>query len=225
MKKLFAGAALAAAMAMGASANTAHAAVYTLNVDGCSGGCGYTSYGTVTVNGQGTNTLNFDVELAPNVFFQQAGGANGHQETFWDLLGNPTVTLAGLASDFSANASQSAGSNSPCGPFSNFSYVVNWVGPPTNNGNLPGGGVQSLTYSVTGSGPLTLGSGTSSLTTLPIYYVVDVASYNRAGALINTGRVGATLTSVPEPATWAMMLMGFFGAGAMLRRRQALAAA
>ena len=27
--------------------------------------------------------------------------------------------------------------------------------------------------------------------------------------------------SVPEPATWAMMLLGVFGAGAMLRRRRA----
>lgn len=30
---------------------------------------------------------------------------------------------------------------------------------------------------------------------------------------------------VPEPATWAMMLMGFFGLGATLRRRQGLVAA
>ncbi len=29
---------------------------------------------------------------------------------------------------------------------------------------------------------------------------------------------------VPEPATWAMMLTGFFGAGALIRRRKAIAA-
>ncbi len=28
------------------------------------------------------------------------------------------------------------------------------------------------------------------------------------------------LSSVPEPGTWAMMLVGFFGMGAVLRRRQ-----
>lgn len=33
------------------------------------------------------------------------------------------------------------------------------------------------------------------------------------------------LTAVPEPATWAMLLMGFGGLGAMIRRRRARAAA
>lgn len=33
------------------------------------------------------------------------------------------------------------------------------------------------------------------------------------------------LTAVPEPATWAMMIMGFAGLGAVLRRRRTLATA
>jgi len=35
----------------------------------------------------------------------------------------------------------------------------------------------------------------------------------------------APVTSVPEPATWTMMVMGFMGLGAMLRRRRASALA
>lgn len=31
---------------------------------------------------------------------------------------------------------------------------------------------------------------------------------------------GAPVGGIPEPATWAMMLLGFFGLGAMLRRRR-----
>jgi hypothetical protein len=34
--------------------------------------------------------------------------------------------------------------------------------------------------------------------------------------------MGCGGTAVPEPATWAMMLVGFFGLGALLRRRRAL---
>ena len=36
---------------------------------------------------------------------------------------------------------------------------------------------------------------------------------------------GVSLTTVPEPATWATMIMGFFGLGAVLRRRRVAVAA
>ena len=40
-----------------------------------------------------------------------------------------------------------------------------------------------------------------------------------------TGTVGGgTLIAVPEPATWAMMITGFGGVGALLRRRRTMAA-
>ncbi len=44
---------------------------------------------------------------------------------------------------------------------------------------------------------------------------------NRAGAIWNdsTG-LAATVTAVPEPATWAMMIMGFGAAGMMMRRQR-----
>ena len=48
---------------------------------------------------------------------------------------------------------------------------------------------------------------------------------NRAGVIWNdsTG-LAATVTAVPEPATWAMMIAGFGLAGAALRRRRLVAA-
>lgn len=36
----------------------------------------------------------------------------------------------------------------------------------------------------------------------------------------NLTPAGATLNAVPEPSTWAMMIMGFIGLGAMLRRQR-----
>jgi hypothetical protein len=41
---------------------------------------------------------------------------------------------------------------------------------------------------------------------------------------ISVGKAGKSGGGVPEPATWAMLLMGFFGLGAALRRGRALAA-
>lgn len=52
------------------------------------------------------------------------------------------------------------------------------------------------------------------------------ADRHTVGANLNVDVQGATLTAmVPEPGTWALMIMGFGGAGAMIRRRRSLAAA
>jgi hypothetical protein len=58
--------------------------------------------------------------------------------------------------------------------------------------------------------------------------VRQAGSYNDGYAdnlslVLNAGRV--TPPGVPEPATWAMMLLGFGGLGATLRRRRAQAVA
>lgn len=57
------------------------------------------------------------------------------------------------------------------------------------------------------------------------YSVTHVYTFKAATAP-GTGRANAITTVVPEPGTWALMIMGFGGAGAMLRsRRRSLAAA
>jgi hypothetical protein len=219
MKKILAGVAAAAALAL---AGSAHATVYNLDQDGCSSGCGLSSYGTVTVTGEGTSSLHFVVSLDPTVWFNQAGG--GHDAFAWSLDGDPTITVSGLPSTFETNGSQAPGSHHENG-FGNFDYIVSWVGPPTNNGSL---GVQTLTFDVTGLVNLTLDPNDT------IFMTVDVTR----GANGPTGVIGGTLCTdertcghegggggpVPEPATWAMMLMGFGGLGAMLRRNRRQAA-
>ncbi|MGB3738804.1 MAG: PEPxxWA-CTERM sorting domain-containing protein [Pontixanthobacter sp.] len=50
------------------------------------------------------------------------------------------------------------------------------------------------------------------------YRVNTTGPFNSAFVTANANRV-AVNGAVPEPATWAMMLVGFFGMGAVLRRR------
>jgi len=51
------------------------------------------------------------------------------------------------------------------------------------------------------------------------FVLADGVTANAGAWLVDNRRVGPT-TAVPEPATWAMLLMGFGGLGAMLRRRR-----
>lgn len=51
---------------------------------------------------------------------------------------------------------------------------------------------------------------------------LGVGAGNVLAAVSQDGSVSATMgAAIPEPSTWAMMLLGFFGLGSMLRRRQA----
>jgi hypothetical protein len=78
--------------------------------------------------------------------------------------------------------------------------------------NPPQEGVTHYSFTdVAASGPTTL---TFSFQDVPAYYTLDDVSVTAAG--------------VPEPASWALMLTGFFGLGATLRgarRRTAVSAA
>jgi hypothetical protein len=214
MRNLLAGIAAVAALAL---AGSAHATLYTLDQDGCSSGCGLTSYGTVTTTGEGTTSIHFVVSLDAGVFFNQAG--TGHDSFAWNLAGDPTITVSGLPSTFVTNGSQDAGTHHENG-FGDFGYIVDWIGPPTNNGTL---GVQSLTFDITSSSILTLEPNDL------VFMTVDITR----GPDGPTGVIGGTLCvdqndcgenpgggPVPEPATWAMMLIGFGGMGAILRHNR-----
>jgi hypothetical protein len=45
------------------------------------------------------------------------------------------------------------------------------------------------------------------------------------GSVTGSSGTGVPVAWVPEPGTWALMILGFGGAGAMLRRQRRLAAA
>ena len=193
--------------------------------------------GSVTVTDHGTNTLDFDVVLASNVYFQLTNGSL-HDALWFDLpglAGNTSVTYNITSPD-----GPNAGADYPTGGlFTGANYSNNAYGQgnvsgydyaiqvqDSQNPNQYFGNGSHLTFSVTGNAPLSiasLGTGQSETFTSGTYNVVMGADLRQClTQTCVTGPVGAIIQSgaVPEPATWAMMLVGFGGIGALLRRRR-----
>ena len=113
----------------------------------------------------------------------------------------------------------------PFGPNESLSYQVY-----AQDGTLLGGGVASAGSSEYTSG--LLGALTESVFPSPAlagtsFYATVTSTggsfdllggqadlYNFAGGASQFGSVGTVATAVPEPSTWAMMLLGFAGVGA-----------
>lgn len=228
---------LAAAAAAGAlamlAAVPASATVYTFNDY-------QTTFsqplGTVTVTGQGSNVLSFDVDLADNVYFQMSGNGSLHDAFWFDLtglVGGTSVTYNITAPDAPGGA---AGGDYPTGG--------QFVGANFSNNAYGQGFLQNADYAVrvedTSAGAnlnyyaghltFTVTGGTGSMLDLgPVNGTNDVAGADlrqcsslACTTILATGPIGATLTGggVPEPATWAMMIIGFGAIGAVLRRRR-----
>jgi hypothetical protein len=217
-----------------ALAGGANAATYLLNQDACSSTCivaPATSAGSITVTSI-VGGLHIDVDLAANLFFNQAG--RGHDALGFDLTASPAVTLQnikdthdGIAADEVATLqfgtppiSESSGGGFNAHSFgtnAGWDYGLDWHGV-ANNGSIFATGINEMSFDVIGSG-LTLGSNGGAP---PIFFTVDVARLNSDHVVVATGVVGATLVTggVPEPASWALMILGFGGVGAVLRRRR-----
>jgi hypothetical protein len=183
----------------------------------CAGTACSTSFGTVTVTGDTTGSLDFSVVLAPDVNFT-AG------DSFWfDLSaeGNP-ITFA-----LKAPTSGTVGGE-----------AWNWVTPfsagaftPAPGADFPGpyvdlvqctaaGSVCGTELSFTASGadathPFVIARPRPSAGTFADFAAPFVANLSVApGTALCPGATACTgLVAAPEPSTWAMMLLGFAGLG------------
>ena len=113
-----------------------------------------------------------------------------------------------LASSVWTVSSSAAGINNT--PEGSFDYAI--IAPTAANNPGP------LTFTISdAANNLTLSSLGFSIANNGdhIFFASDLA--NAAGA---TGGVGALASAVPEPSTWAMMILGFFGLGFMAYRKK-----
>ncbi|HEX3972053.1 MAG TPA: PEPxxWA-CTERM sorting domain-containing protein [Stellaceae bacterium] len=220
------GAGFGLALGVIACASAAQANVYELNV-ACSG-CGSTGiFGTITTTDVGTN-LQIDIALDPSmVFFNHNQNANMHALAF-DVVGAPTLSLVGSLPQYFAFESLKPGTiEAP--PFTKGSgnatleYAIDYTPPKGKNAppsdsdlvfTLAGLNVNSIAPDdvTCGSGCLTIGDYT-------IYFVSDVSVAGNTGNVAAIQLSGHTQGGVPEPATWAMMIVGFGLVGVRLSPR------
>ena len=201
---------IAAATSVLAAAGSAQATTYYFVVDACTGGCGAspsTPVGTVVTSVDSPGVIDVTVTLTSGGAFHDTNDPQHHALAF-DLAGTPTITVSDLGAPFTANGSQAPSSVGGDG-LGTFEYVINF--PKTRSPPV------ETTFSFDISGP---GVGLNSFASNgQVYFLSDIwAGPGQSG---NTGDVGALPgAAVPEPASWALMLLGFGGLGAAMRSRR-----
>ena len=235
----------AAAMALGAAAS-ANATVRVFNLDTYAAGFSG-NLGTITVDDfNATGSVQIDVALASGVAFQIPGSG----ALWWDLGGGDT-SIAGLDTTFTTpvGGTYPTGGAFADAVFSNnafrqgngflsgFDYQV--AVTDSTGGKDYYGAPLHLIFTLSGTGlssaSFTSQSETAGGASHDVFFGADLRQTLATGAVI-TGPAGATECftrecgggggqgGVPEPATWAMMILGFGGVGVTLRRRRTLVA-
>ncbi len=202
---------------------------YDLDLDGMSSGtCPNGVCGTVKVTGDTTSSLKFEVDLAQGVFFHANHAANSGTGNFFffDLTGPSAITFSGIGVDGTIGTKNYSFNTPASGAFGpnpgNFPGLYDFAVSCTNN---TAGKVcdDPLTFTANGGSaatPFVIGAplGHGLFPKDNIAFVADLSISGQCGdfaCTAGTGFVGAsTFTpAVPEPSTWAMMLLGFAGLG------------
>jgi hypothetical protein len=182
----------------------AKAVVFNLNVDHCTGGCatGSPPFATVTVLQNGAN-LDFTVQLLDSLTFQNSTAFDAFAFSFSDKVATVTNIVDNGAGTFTSSP-VSTGQDG----FGTFKQgiVTDATGGTTLSFTVLAETIGNLALSVNPPGD------TQAL------FAADVSG----SATGNTGNIGGgtMVAPIPEPSTWAMLIIGFFGVGFMAYRRK-----
>jgi len=101
----------------------------------------------------------------------------------------------------------------------NFSLTSSTLGATVTLAQLLGDGGSTILQSVSGSAAF-LNLLTGDLTAGTTYRFSYTSTLPTGGGVVSGNASFFAATAVPEPATWAMLLLGFAGIGLTIRRRR-----
>ena len=220
MRKL---ALLAAASIAAMGISTAASAQLADNGDGTFTITGAGTGGTAVINFDGNSGGAFIPGLTGLLSLTYTGLVGGDYGFSYTLTNNSSITsrISGFAFDVDPNAT----GGDADGLFSDVivgGAFPNGVGGVdvclNNNGSsCQGGGGTGLNMGASGNGTFTLDFGATTPTNITLSdFFVRYQSLQ-----VGTGSgTGSQVPGVPEPATWAMMLLGFGATGVAMRRRR-----
>ena len=181
--------------------------IYTLNLDGCSGGCGTSPFGQVLLAQNGSNDVLVTLTLFNGDEFVKTGAGNA---LAFNLTGNPAITISALTSGFSVGPASAHAS-----AFGTFEYTVTCTGcgPGASSPLL---GPLSFDVQLAGGGSLSIsdfvGNGGGH------FFAADILGTNGATGNVAADGPGKS-SSAPEPSA---TLLGLTGLAALSGIRRTL---